>query len=354
MEQISDHMDMLHALSRPAFCVKDGIIVKVNAAAAGLLIDADTPVAPLLETGAEEYAAFCGGCLCLTLSLFGHSTVCSVTRMGDFDLFCLEEEDDRSLKMLALSAQGFRSPLQDAITSASRMFALSDQDDPEIRKYAAQLNRAIRQMHRLVNNMSDAAPYCSNTSGRQELRDICSVINEIFEKTAALLEQAGTCLTYEGHPESIYSLVDSDRLERAILNIISNARKFNPDCKTIQAKLTRRGSKLYLSIQDSGSGIDESLKATLFSRYRRRPGLEDGRYGIGLGMLLIHSIAAQHGGTVLIDQPGNSGLRVTMSLPIRQKSADQFRTPVKYPDYAGEYDHALLELSDILPAELYS
>ena len=93
----------------------------------------------------------------------------------------------------------------------------------------------------------------------------------------------------------------------------------------------------------TGSGtIPEELLPTLFTRYLRQPGLEDGRFGIGLGMVLIRGAAANHGGTVLIDHPEEDLTRITMTLAIRQNTATVFRSPLLHTDYSGERDHTLL------------
>ena len=64
-------------------------------------------------------------------------------------------------------------------------------------------------------------------------------------------------------------------------------------------------------------------------------------------------VGANHGGTVLIDQPKGGGTRITISISIRNIEGNTLRNDVYSVDYAGEHDHALLELSDVLPAELY-
>jgi len=73
------------------------------------------------------------------------------------------------------------------------------------------------------------------------------------------------------------TLLDAQKLERMIFNMLSNAIKFTPPGGNIDAKLTRRDRKLYLSIRDSGSGVSEAVRSSLFSRYLREAGLEDSR-----------------------------------------------------------------------------
>ena len=70
-------------------------------------------------------------------------------------------------------------------------------------------------------------------------------------------------------------------------------------------------------------------------------------------MGLVRSAAAAHGGAVLIDQPAGCGTRVTLTLALRKNEPGMLRSPVMRVDYTGERDHALVELSDCLPAELY-
>ena len=108
-----------------------------------------------------------------------------------------------------------------------------------------------------------------------------------------------------------------------------------------------------LQIQDSGSGIPDAIRGNLHSRYQRQPGIEDGRFGIGLGMVLIRSAATIHGGTVLVDQPQGGGTRITMTIAIRSNSSGNLRSNVLRVDYSGERDHGLMELSETLPAFLY-
>ena len=106
MEEKKDTLGMLDLVIRPGFCVKENQIIKVNQAAESLFITPGTDVRPLLLTGSEEYAAFTGGCLYLTLNLSSHSCGASVTRVDDIDVFLLEQESDNGeLRSMALAAR---------------------------------------------------------------------------------------------------------------------------------------------------------------------------------------------------------------------------------------------------------
>ena len=355
MERELDALGMLDLMVRPGFCVNDKKICKVNQAAEALMLAPGMDILPLLLTGKEEYNAFEDGCLYLTLSLNQQNWGASVTRIGDLHVFLLEQDADQAeLQAMALAARELREPLANVMTTADRLFPMSAlQDDPAVREQVARLNRGLLQMLRVIGNMSDANRYAADTGSRMETRDVCALLQEIFDHSRTLLTHADLNLSFRNLDTPINCLVDSEKLERAVLNILSNAIKFTPKGGAIDCALTRKGAMLYLQVTDSGSGIAENLKGSIHSRYLRQPGIEDSRFGIGLGMVLIRSTAALHGGTVLVDHPQGAGTRITMTLPIRHNTSGTLRSNVLRVDYSGERDHGLLELSETLPASLY-
>lgn len=351
MEENKEIFGMLDLMLRPGFCVKENAIARVNLAAEGLLLTPGTDVRELLLTGRTEYAAFEGGCLYLKLTLASKACGASVTRIDGWDIFTLDPEaDDAPLQAMALAARELREPLSNVMIAADRLFPMNGQDTPA-NEQAARLNRGLHQLLRIVGNMSDAGRYAA--AARQETHDIGKVFAEILEKAQTLVAHAGIRLTYTGLSEPVYCLADAEQLERAVLNLLSNAIKFTPKGGTISVSLIRCGRMLRFSVQDNGSGIAGNIRGSVFSRYLRQPGIEDSRYGIGLGMVLIRSAASNHGGTVLIDQPQEAGTRITLTLALRQNAEGVLRSPVLHPDYAGGWDHSLVELVDCLPAHVY-
>lgn len=342
MEEEKKIWMMLEQIPQPGFLVQEGRILQVNQAAQALLLAPGMAFPPMLGTGAEEYAAFREGQLCLTLTIADQLRGAVVSRIGDCDLVVLDSQEDAAeFRSMALVSMALRRPLMQAISSAQQLSGDAPASD--------KMHQSLMQMLRLVSNLSDISRY--QTGCRMETRDVDSFLLELFEKAAALTE-GRVSLSYTGLKQPVFSLIDPEQMERAVWNILSNCICFTPQGGCIHASLTRHGNMLNLTVQDTGSGIAESVQGTLFHRYLRQPGIEDSRYGLGLGLSMIRTVAANHGGTVLICRK-QEGTRITMTLAIRQDNQSQLRSPVFRPDYAGGWDHGLVELSDCLPAERY-
>lgn len=349
MEEKKENGVLLDLMQRAAFSVESGVITHVNAAASRYLLQPGTEIAPMLATGKEEYAERAAQLLYLTLNLEGCTLGATVARTTDADIFVLEESADTAqLQTLALAAMELRQPLASAIAMAERLLPNAS---PEQQDAAAQLNRRMMQLQRIIGNMSDGVDSMQSNARLMESMEICGFLEELLAKTKEALSHAGITLHYDLPQDRIYTLANPQKLERAVYNMLSNAAKFSPADGKIQAQLARHGKRLAFSVTDQGQGIPAG--SDIFSRYLRQPALEDPRFGLGLGMLMVRSAAAFHGGAVLVDRPDGAGTRVTMTWNISQNQSAELRSPAFRIDYAGERDHCLLELSDVLPAALY-
>lgn len=346
MEQVFSNNPLLELLARPAFCVQDGVITQTNEAAKQRSISVGDPITKYLSQDLEAYSQFSSGCLFLSLHIMDLPCSAAVTKTDGYDLFLLENLTDNVRQALALAAQQLRQPL-------NTVYSVTD--ELANRKQAGQINQGLNQIHRIICNMSDLARYDSRAALQLDATNLSSVFAETMEKAQALLAQAGYQLHYTALPETVIGMADGEMLERAVNNLISNAVKYSPKGSVLEAKLVSRGNMLFFTLQDKGDGIHADILKQIFFRYLREPSIEDSRHGLGLGLALVCSVAACHGGTVLIDQPEDGGTRVTMTLTVTPCDDTKLRSPVRMllGDYAGGHDHGLLELSEILPASAY-
>ena len=355
MSEKTQVTEILSFISAPAFSVSDGIITQCNEAAQRLLFQTETAIANLLSQNAGEYVSFESGCLFIPLTHNGQSYCASVVRVNNGDIFVLEEDSDRiELKTLSMTAANMRQPLSSMIATASSLSAALEQtDDPKIRTQLQHMNRNLCRMHRMLCNMSDALQYADGISNNMVCQNLVCVVEGIFQKAQQLCKESGIQLEYSAPTGAILCAIDEPLLERGLYNMLSNAIKFSPKGSVIHASLVLRNNRVYLSVSDEGSGIPDSVLNSVFRRYQRSPGLDDGRFGLGLGLVLVRSAARVHGGTVLVDRPSKIGNRITISFPIRQSAVALLRSDVSRVDYAGGWDHSLLELSDVVPAYLF-
>ncbi len=343
--------ELLKILDLPAFAVFGGEIILANDAALHRQIEVGAQVAPLLLTGAETYETFTDGRLHLRLCVADTVWDASVTKASNVDIFLMERTiNDSELRILSLAALQLRSPLTEMLSLTDRLFAKSDDIDKEA---LAKLNRSLLSIQRFVGNMADAPRYSNSANCLMTTQNATAYFREIMEKAAALLDASGHKLEYVLPKEDILALLSTERLERAIYNLLSNAVKFSPVGSTVTAKLEKCGELLMFTVTDESQGLPAGLSGNIFTRYLREPAIEDSRMGMGLGMLYVCAAASAHGGTVLLRQAEGNGLSVTMTISTKPDTTGTFRSDIFQIDYSGGQDHALLELSDVLPSELY-
>lgn len=343
MEKINSQM--LELIGHPAFCVDNGIITQVNTAAKQRMVEPGAEVITLISSGKEAYADFQEGCLYVTLEVCGSCWGASVTVMGGVHLFLLDQDNcPAALQALSLTALHLRKPLSE-IMSAANMLTDADENCSGIR-------HGTYKLLRMIHNMEDASRYMNGNVPMLQ-HDMGKVIGDVIEKVTVLAQAAQITLHYKPLTATVISIAEPERLERAVYNLLSNALQTTPKGGCIHVSLTHKRNMLYFTVQDGGTGIPEQLRSTIFTSFMREPALHDGHFGLGLGMAVVRAAAACHDGAVLVEFPENQGARVTMTIPIRQKTENTVRTPTIMIDRFGGFDQALIELSDALPLSVF-
>jgi nitrogen fixation/metabolism regulation signal transduction histidine kinase len=107
--------------------------------------------------------------------------------------------------------------------------------------------------------------------------------------------------------------VSGDRLllSRAVHNLLLNACEASPDGGTVEVRTTREGGEAVVEILDRGPGLAPEVRARVFEPY-----VSTKARGSGLGLSLARDIAAQHGGTVTLDDREGGGARARLRLPL--------------------------------------
>ena len=115
------------------------------------------------------------------------------------------------------------------------------------------------------------------------------------------------------------TVVDPVALERIVTNLVTNALRYGSAPVTVSAVQTDR--HLRISVEDRGSGVEESFVPQLFHRFRRSSHSRSKGEGAGLGLAIAQSYAHAHGGDLFYTRVEPSGARFELVLPTASVSA---------------------------------
>jgi two-component system, OmpR family, sensor kinase len=105
-----------------------------------------------------------------------------------------------------------------------------------------------------------------------------------------------------------------DELHRLTINLLENALRHTPAGTEINVSTRTRNGQVELVVEDNGPGVPPELVPTLFERFVRGAGDRGGSFGLGLA--IVHAVAASHGGTVTLENRGDGpGARFVVRLP---------------------------------------
>ena len=214
------------------------------------------------------------------------------------------------------------------------------------------LNRTVFQMMRSINNMTDASIFSFKRTELFRYENLTEMLESKCQWLMSVAPDLNRKIVYSVDSPSIYTMMDSQAIERAFCNLISNAVKFSPENSEISIKISSTKNIMLITISNK-TVEEDSAERQLFNRYLRNPMPENNRNGIGLGMTVVRTIAAAHKGTLYIQCKNKKEMSVTMSVGIVENS-ETLHSPSEFQIiYGGGYNTALVELSDILPASMY-
>lgn len=352
-----DTQDPIHFLDhydRPGFITKGSIIIYSNADARAMLLTAGTDVAPLLGPLWEQVETMGDGELFAALTVLDTSRQASICRMQEGHLFLLNHlEDERSLQALALAAQQLRNPLSETLLAIQALEELIPPGSEEGNVNLQLLRRSYFRLQRITDNMSAGHELLDAPLLFREPTELGDFFTEVFGAATTLTGSLGHMLTFHTPSQDIIANIDRQAVERCVFNLLSNALRFLPQNGQIHGELLSTANHAILRVTDNGEGLHRDVCDDLFTRYRRRPTIEDNRHGLGLGLCIVRSIVTAHGGAVYAGALPDGGSEVAITLSRRPDEGITVKSPILRPETKGLLERGRVELSRELPTSVY-
>ncbi|GIM29129.1 hypothetical protein CPJCM30710_17950 [Clostridium polyendosporum] len=189
----------------------------------------------------------------------------------------------------------------------------------KITEYINIMTQNCYRLSKLISNLVDLS---NIQSGFFELNlsneNIVNVVEEIVQSVSEYINSKGFSIIFDTDVEEKIIACDSNKIERVILNLISNAIKFSEPQNEIYVNITDKDNTVEISVEDSGIGIDEKHLDSIFERFKQvDKSFTRNTEGSGIGLCLVKSIVELHGGKINVESKLGEGSKFKIDLPSR-------------------------------------
>jgi signal transduction histidine kinase len=225
--------------------------------------------------------------------------------------------------LLAEIMHEIKTPIM-AISAASELL---HRPDVPAEKHSELVRMIKRESTRLSNLTRDFLDFARLESGRAHLSrepvDLGEIVQDVVNLTQSQAAERQITIETAIDPalraadSSLAPVGDRDRLKQVLLNLVSNAIKYNKENgRIIISAQVGDDNEIKLSVADTGRGIDPQDLDHLFERFYRVPGSEGVSEGSGLGLAVAQKIAVEHGGRIEVASTPGEGTTFTVFLPL--------------------------------------
>ncbi len=178
-----------------------------------------------------------------------------------------------------------------------------------------------RQVRHLVGLVEDLLDVSRITRGKVRLDpqpiEINAVVAKAIEQASPLLEQHQHILETDVPRTGLGVMADPTRLAQVVSNLLTNAAKYMLPGGHIRVAGHSEGAEVILSVRDSGIGIDAAMLPRVFDLFSQdHQAVDRAQGGLGLGLAIVRSLVALHGGSVSARSDGlGSGSEFIVRLP---------------------------------------
>ena len=250
----------------------------------------------------------------------------------------LEQLDRTKSNFISVAAHELKTPLTliEGYTSMMRDM-IDESGQTQFDGFLAGMNKGVNRLHEIIDDMIDISVIDNNLlSLNFQQSTLLHLLNLLKSDLSIILSERKQSLTiknFSGSETWIY--VDTERLYKALRNVLTNAIKYTPD----KGKITIDGRTLpgfiEITIKDTGIGVAPEHQTAIFEKFAQfgHPNLHSSGKtkfkggGPGLGLPIARGIIEAHGGTIWVESEGYDekkfpGSTFHILLPIRTEASD--------------------------------
>lgn len=253
----------------------------------------------------------------------------AMLKMQEFEFRHLQQVETMKSRFFANISHEFRTPL--TLIKGPLEQLLSGRIKKNKIDYYRMLYRNAEKLQSLIDQLLELAQLEAETIPLQtEVLDLGPLLKGFVASFIPLAEQKNIDFAFRSDGTVVLALIDRDKLEKIINNLLSNAFKFTPDGGQISVELhceqassamkPSTSGTAVVAIRDSGIGIPEQDRQHIFNRFFRiDDSAKNSHGGSGIGLALVKELVALHNWDISVQSQEGKGSVFTLKIPIHQR-----------------------------------
>jgi signal transduction histidine kinase len=243
----------------------------------------------------------------------------------------LSELDEAKTRFFGNISHELRTPLTIMLGITERLKILQSRQsqEPVIGEMTTMLEQNGLRLLKLIDDLLDLVRF---DTGHGDVKPQPTPIDTHFDgllrSLRHLAEQDRVALLWQSQSDQETIMLDRDKFDKILLNLVINAIKFTPSGGSIEVNLKVTNNRLRLSVQDTGVGIPPEVLPRIFERFWQVDNSSTRKFqGAGIGLSLVRSLTEAMDGTVKVESTVNKGTTFTIELPAEAATSAENRDP---------------------------
>jgi signal transduction histidine kinase len=251
--------------------------------------------------------------------------------------------DRLKTQFFANASHELRTPLALVLGPIEKVLA-----DPALNKEQRRQIEAVERNSRLLlRRVNDLLDISRLEDGKLPLTyaetDLAALVRSVVANFESFARDHAITLSLD-LPESAPAQVDSEKLQRVLLNLFSNAFKFVPDGGRVGCELRVQEDRAVLAIADNGPGVPPDMREAIFERFRQGDRNNVQPFGgSGLGLSIVQEFVRLHGGAVAASDAPGGGAVVSLELPLAAPAGAEVGAAARPALEAETYERQMLQ-----------
>ncbi|WP_181308565.1 two-component regulator propeller domain-containing protein [Rufibacter sp. XAAS-G3-1] len=265
-----------------------------------------------------------------------------------------EELNQMKIQFFTNVSHEFRTPLTLILAPLEQLVA-KFRDEKDTFKQLVTMENNANRLRRLIDELMDFRKYENNGLRLKASEgNIVKFVEDVYASFQQFAEIQKYQYSFSSDADSILAWYDREKLERVVLNLISNAFKYTPRGGTIVVRVQQLPTSVEIRITDNGVGIEEEHLEKIFDRFYevdQSQNLLITKYnkGTGIGLALAKGIVNLHSGKIEVKSKKKEGSTFAVELPLGNAHL-QPEQMVNSLRSSEEMEH--YEIETVVPAEV--